>query len=244
MRCRRKVWDVGHFDQVNMPEVIGAVPLACMVNQGLRFLDMPIHMPGVGWRVPPRLARYERMIQMAKDREAMFESGVGGSTGWSALYVYITVDQKFVPASTYGRRPGPHSDAYEDVALMLSPMTTPVAHTYICMDCVPTEFYPATTFGLGRATSCVDSLKSFERTAARAAATRTFPPGTLLRLDPFVVHRAALAPEDVQRTFVKISFSEKRYNRQGNTHNPLFAYDWVMKPRDPTRNHPYHLELE
>lgn len=41
------------------------------------------------------------------------------------------------------------------------------------------------------------------------------------------------------RTFMKVSISNKKYAREGNTINPLFDYNWTMKPRDDKRNHPW-----
>ena len=72
------------------------------------------------------------------------------------------------------------------------------------------------------------------------ASNHGYPIHTLLRLDPYVVHRASVAETDTYRTFVKVSVSNKKYARMGNTHNDLFDYDWTMKERNNNeRNHPW-----
>lgn len=83
---------------------------------------------------------------------------------------------------------------------------------------------------------CDPVLAEFDRIAATQEPV-TYPPKTLLCIDPYDVHRAAFNPLDhpIERTFVKIAFSDHRYNREGNTPNPLLPVDWPMVPRDPGR---------
>ena len=40
------------------------------------------------------------------------------------------------------------------------------------------------------------------------------------------------------RTFIKVSFSDQKYNLKGNTHNYLFDYEWDMIDRSVSRNDP------
>jgi hypothetical protein len=37
---------------------------------------------------------------------------------------------------------------------------------------------------------------------------------------------------ETKRTWVRLSFEVRIFDRLGNTHNPMFAYDWPMVPRD------------
>jgi hypothetical protein len=59
-------------------------------------------------------------------------------------------------------------------------------------------------------------------------------------MDPYHVHRVGFnhTSRPIDRTFVKMTVSTEILNRVGNTHNPLFKYNWPMIPRSAEkRNH-------
>src|SRR5690606_32431237 len=62
----------------------------------------------------------------------------------------------------------------------------------------------------------------------------------IYRLDETVIHRCgySISKEAVLRHFVKVSFSKEKYNLKGNSHNYLLDYNWEMKERSNSRNHP------
>jgi hypothetical protein len=51
-------------------------------------------------------------------------------------------------------------------------------------------------------------------------------------IDAYTVHRGTEATEATFRTWMRLSFEVRKFDRLGNAHNPLFAYDWAMVPRD------------
>ena len=238
----RKNWDIKLFKQVNLPDVVGAVmPGPFSEFNGIRVLDMPIHMPGQGWNIPNRLHQFISVICLAAAHEGEYGN-------LEDYYCYITVDQKVVQEGKTGRRAGAHSDAYIETsgaqiditpehAAVISEEAGEVSHTYIAYDKFPTEFF-AVPFPLIDV-SCEGSLNTFE-TIADAAEPIIYPAFILLKMDPYVVHRCSIVTETTERTFVKISFSRKRYARKGNTINLAFTYDWEMLARSPSeRNHPW-----
>lgn len=245
---KRKLWDIREFSKVNLPEVVCRIndQERFSQNNGIRVLDLPIYMPDQGWRIPKLIARqFMNAIHAAAVCEDKFDGGY-----MNDHYVYITIDQKTVLAGKTGRRAGAHSDAYiersneqVDVTLenadIIAREIGEVSHTYIVTDCLPTEFFDV-PFPIEQ-TECNQVLKTFDEIADRSTPI-LYPAYTLLRLDPYVVHRCAVCHKDTPRTFVKISFSRKRYNRQGNTHNNLFDYAWKLEPRyKETRNHPFNM---
>ena len=242
MNRTRKVWDVSEFANVNLPEVVGKVDPATFAQfNGIRVLDMPIHMPKQGWAIPKELAQFIEPIQLAIQSEMEFGE-------LEDYYVYITVDQKVVHEGKTGRRAGAHSDAYIESAGAQVDLTHKtadvianeggeVSHTYVICDKFSTEFFDV-PFPLTN-TSCEGSLKTFDEIADASPAV-TYDPFTLLRMDPYVVHRCVICTETTERTFVKISVSRKRYARKGNTVNKAFTYDWHLSARFPSeRNHPW-----
>jgi len=58
----------------------------------------------------------------------------------------------------------------------------------------------------------------------------------LYQIDRYVVHATPVLRIGQMRQFVKISFSNERYNLYGNSHNYLFDYDWPMVDREEIRN--------
>jgi len=64
----------------------------------------------------------------------------------------------------------------------------------------------------------------------------TPPEGHIYRIDPFVVHATPLIETPCWRQYVKVSFSNHRYNLENNSHNYLFDYDWALTPREDVRN--------
>ena len=240
---QRKQWDISEFNKTNLPEVVGQVQKAQFpAFSGLRYLDMPIFMPNQGWRVPEELSPLKHIISKVIGHEKTYGDFEKDH------YVYITVDQKTVPAGATGRRAGAHSDAYIEIknaqidvtpahSNCIKKQTGEVSHTYIIYDCLPTEFFKA-PFPLTR-TDCASSLQTFDDIAQKSPVV-TYPAYTILKLDPYVVHRCSICPQKTKRTFIKVSISRKKYARAGNTINPLFAYSWQMTKRSPhERNHPW-----
>lgn len=246
----RKQWNLKEFDKINLPTIvswkdgrhIGMVE-EFSKPRGLRFLDMAIYMPEQFLKVPKELEPYMDVIATAMASEYKHDP-----LFLDDHYVYVTLDQKVVEKGNTGRRAGAHSDAFiatgagqVDITLenkdLILQETGEVSHTYIMSDCAPTEFFRA-KFPI-TSDDCETSLKTFDEIAETAEVV-TYPPYTLLQLDPYVVHRCAIMTETRHRTFLKVSISRKRYNREGNTINPEFDYsDWTWVPRNwQERNHP------
>lgn len=229
---QRKPWNFLEFNKINLPLIVGQISPIIMdwSEQPIRVLDMPVYMPQQGWHIPSYIKKFQHIIEKVADAEKELEPD-----GYDKYYYYITIDQKVVPVGETGRRSGAHSDAYNDVPKLGERVT----HTYIAYNSIPTEFF-LSKFPLGK-TGCEDSAKQFNAIANKPETPIvTYSPYQLLKLDPYVVHRCGTSVETVRRTFVKISVSEKKYARKGNTHNDEFDYEWAMTPRTQgIRNHPW-----
>lgn len=246
----RKQWDLKEFDKINLPTVVNVIGQSFVMDptefskpRGIRLLDMAIYMPGQHFKVPEFIAPYRNVIGACLGSEYKDDPNF-----LNDHYIYITLDQKIVQKGQTGRRAGAHSDAFISTGLgqvditlenkdLIAKETGEVSHTYIMSDCAPTEFFRA-KFPI-TADDCETSLKTFDEIAETAEAVK-YPSYTLLKLDPYVVHRCSIMNETRHRTFLKVSISRKRYNREGNTINPEFDYsDWTWVPRNwQERNHP------
>ena len=236
----RKQWNIQEFNKQNLPTVIGKVDSLFSCRENIRVLDLPIYMHDQGWRIPDYLNQFNEIIDMVTTEEEKY--------GLDNHYVYITVDQKLVKCGNTGRRKGAHSDAFMMVNNKQIDITSEhgkiveqesgeVSHTYVVYDCLPTEFFTM-PFPIVN-TDCSSVMETFDEIADNSSIVQ-YPNHTLLRLDPYVVHRSTVAETDTYRTFVKVSVSNKKYARMGNTYNDWFDYDWTMKERNNNeRNHPW-----
>jgi hypothetical protein len=139
-------------------------------------------------------------------------------------YVYLTVKHFYVETASAANREGWHSDGF---------MSNDV--NYIWYSDMPTQFCNQ-EFKLTHD----HSLSIIEMNdQADPANIVTYPNNTLLRMDERVIHRVN---HDCTfkgvRTFIKVSFSDQKYNLKGNTHNYLFDYEWDMIDRSVNRNDP------
>lgn len=138
-------------------------------------------------------------------------------------YVYISAKHLFQPAGSPYNRPGWHADGFmsDDI-------------NYIWSDKYPTIFN-SSKFKLSQ--DDVLSMKEMEEQALPEN-DYTYPEGSLLRLNQYCIHRVNTDVPAGMRTFLKVSFSYDKYNREGNAHNYGLNYDWEMKPRGEHRNIP------
>ena len=193
----------------NEPVRIGRVALRQPEMMLVQY--MPIHMAGVGTRVPKNLISFAPLIEIAMQERRPDQ------------YVYLTAKHMYVTPERMFNRPGWHIDGFgtDDV-------------NYVWSDRAPTEFC-VQSFDLSD--DCAESMSQMEA-QARPENIRTYGENMLLRLDPTIVHRAPVSVAPGFRTFVKISLSRSIYNLRGNAHNYLFDYNWPMHERAEARNHP------
>lgn len=138
-------------------------------------------------------------------------------------YLYLTVKHIYVVPNNMGNRPGWHSDGFKTDDL-----------NYIWTDCFPTEFC-IKEFNISN--NCELSMIQMEE-QADIDNIKIYPEKSFLKLDQYNIHRSPILGSGY-RTFVKLSLSKDKYNLKGNAHNYLFDYQWNMKERAETRNHPH-----
>ena len=64
----------------------------------------------------------------------------------------------------------------------------------------------------------------------------SFPDKTLVRMGRSVLRVGPYI--EGHRVFVKVTFSQEKFNLLGNSHNYLIDYDWPMRKRRKERNVP------
>ncbi|KAL6048333.1 Phytanoyl-CoA dioxygenase, partial [Balamuthia mandrillaris] len=129
------------------------------------------------------------------------------------------------------RHPGCHVDGFQGSRVDPKVM---VNHTYVVCDRLPTVFC-LQRWEVGQ----LDPTKhnfflEFDRQAQEGNAWQA-DPFEIVLLNAYTVHKAATLPSSsppLARTFLRLSYSVRVFDRLGNAHNPLFDYNWEMVPRD------------
>jgi hypothetical protein len=237
IRTLNSTWDLAQFRVPRRPVSLGvlsAEELAVFTRPGaVRILDMPIKFPGLAeYRLPKALAQFAPTIQRIID----FEHKVNPLHG--EYYAYLTIDQRPVQPHTLHREAPCHVDGFQGARWQPKCRTN---HTYTVSDVLPTAYYPQPFDFSG-----LDETKHdffWEMNAQVADTNERFrwqpAPAELTLMDCYCVHRGVEAEAPTFRTWLRLSFEERRrvFDRLGNAHNPLFDYAWEMVERDIEQLH-------
>lgn len=201
-------------------------------KNNLRVLDMPIKFPKSEYKIPKELNQFDEVIS----KIISFEHNINPYI--DQYYSYLTVDQGEVEENTFQRSPGCHVDGFQGDRVKEK---RPINRSYIAYDNIPTIFYAQNfkTDHLNEKTD--DFFLSFDEQANESNAI-TFDPFQIVLMNAFTVHKSDAAKQSVYRTFIRLSYDTIIFDRFGNTHNPMFQYNWNMVSRD-TKKHLKHNSL-
>lgn len=209
--------DCGHFPDVGLTEVMYYLYLPVFMRDVRPAWDLTPSMV----RTPPNLGDVRRLIF-----EAVLQEWKAGRFDWK--YIYLSARKGWATPDNPLNRPGWHCDGFGSPDM-----------NYIWWS------GPGTRFAVGALPSISDdhivSLEQFEnlldpRHLGFGIKIETPPAKHLYQIDRYVVHATPVLRYGCMRQFVKISFSNERYNLYNNSHNYLFDYDWPMVDRELVRN--------
>lgn len=204
------------------PKNLGLFPIVC--DEMFFYQYLPIKLIG----------QHEPVVE---DRLKCFNSMIGtcccdfvadfGLTRYMESYVYLTAKRLYQGNGYSFNRKGYHADGF---------LTDDI--NYLWSDSNPTIFN-STVFDL----SLDDNLSMAEMEAqAKKENEYYFDECSLLRLNQFVIHKVADEVTEGVRTFVKLSFSNDKYDLKGNAKNYLLDYEWEMRERNINRNIPQQIK--
>lgn len=142
-------------------------------------------------------------------------------------YIYLTVKNNYAKANQHQNREGVHVDGY---------LTDD--ENYVFVSGEPTEYIEVPEFNSNP--DDAESLKDFEdiwQQDKKHNKILLMKPNHLYKLDK-TLHASPIIKKNHVRLFVKISFSNNKFNLKGNAHNYLFNYNWEMYDRGLIRNNP------
>ena len=231
IRALNKTWDLAEFGIARLPVSLGIIPLdeqALFQKQGIapRILDMPIKFPGSHFRVPKEFAQFLPVIQRVADYEMLINPDC-----YDEYYCYLTVEHGEVEAGELQREAPAHVDGFQGARWNPKVRNN---HTYTVGDVLPTVYYEQ-PFAVDHLDDTKhDFFFDFNRQIAVTKSKFAWRPlpFELTMMDCYSVHRGDEAPKRMYRTWLRLSFEVRIFDRLGNAHNPMFAYDWPMVERD------------
>lgn len=236
----RTAWDLMALNKPNLPVMIGNIgdPVQREAFSNLnntQVFDMPVCIAGQ-WSIPQRLTPYLPVIAKVVAAESLSNPDI------DRYNMYATIDCGVVHPSGFARRGGLHVDGFLTSANAISGSDRVLwgDNTYIVSDRseLQTRCYPG-PFDLSRIN--LDDPKAVLKTLdfqGRNMSYRQYNPYDILRLNTNNVHAVQpnLSGYHLARCFAKFTFSERLFNRGGNTVNPNLNYRFLYVPRESGRN--------
>jgi hypothetical protein len=200
----------------------------------IRVLDTPIKFPDYPeYRLPKEVDQFDDVISMMISFEHKINPFV------NQYYAYLTVDQMEVDAGKTQRVAGAHCDGFQGAKVKYK---RPGNRQYIAFDNTSPTFY-AQEFKTAHLDEKTDNFfLSFDEQADDTAAI-TFDPYTVVLCGAYTVHKSSVQEKREHRTFVRLIYDTRVFNRFGNTHNPLFDYKWDMTEQ-PIPSHLKHNPMQ
>ena len=231
------LWDTAAFQKTRRPVSLGTLSadeLALFSRPNVvRVLDLPIKFPDLPkYRLPRALAQFAPTIQRIIDVEHQINSLHG------EYFAYLTIDQSLVQPERLHREAPCHVDGFQGARWQPK---CKINHSYTVSDLLPTAYYvqPFDFTGLDEARH--DYFWEMNAQVADTAEAHRWQPAEaeITLMNAYCVHRGVEATQPTLRTWLRLSFEERRriFDRLGNAHNPLFDYAWEMVERDIEQLH-------
>lgn len=237
-RAWRKPYSSKHFIIDTVHTVFDKVLYGCphtpmivdeVINEGrfsrrsnVRILDCPIKFPNSEYLLPKEASQFDEVLA----KMIAFEHHINPNV--DQYYAYLTVDQGWVKKGELQRKGGCHVDGFQGSRIYPK---RAINRSYVVYDCIPTVFYMQPFRVANMDERYVDFFDEFDHQAMKAGEV-FFDPYRILLMNAYTVHKAAASKTEQYRTFVRLSYDVNKFDRLGNTHNPLFDYNWDMVVRN------------
>jgi hypothetical protein len=200
------------------PEPLPEVDLTPLESSYPRCLDMPIRMAGrSGYYLP-----YE-WIGLKPLLEELIGIEHQHNDNWREYYTYITVDCKYVKPEEQQRHGGLHVDGFQGSRITRK---TKITRNYVMTTNGGTRFYPQ-PFIVADETK----FNVFQGFDLQAEDFIVAEENTAYFMDAYTVHESGFASREGIRTFLRLTYDLKKFDRSGNTHNSMIDYHWDMFDR-------------
>ena len=226
------VFDVARFLDARRPVSVGGLAAEerarfVAPSDARNVLDLPIKFPGSDFRLPNEFAQWAPVVQRVADAEWALHRRC-----YDEYYCYLTVRRERVAAGAQGHYAPCHVDGFQGARWAPKVRAN---HSYTVTNALPTMYFPQPFDLRPLDLARHDAFWEMNRQVAMTNAVHgwnDYPDFELMLMDAYSVHIAIDAPREVDRTWLRLSFEVRPFDRLGNAHNPFFDYDWEMVPRD------------
>lgn len=221
------LWDEENFSKINLPKVLFQLNeeqiIAYTQQEHMRVLDMPIKFPSSNYRIPQQLLHLLPLIQKIASHEHFINEKIND------YYCYLTLDRRIVKSGKTTRKEGIHVDGFQGARLGEK---LPIDHSYLLYSNYPTIFFNQ-SFKVEKQwdKTCHNYFEGFENQKLPSKEV-VYPNHTVLLIDAYTLHEAPQVTQDTERTFLRLSYTVREFDRLGNAHNSMFDYHWDMHHRD------------
>lgn len=200
------------------PKALEEVDTTRLQEKYLRCLDMPLRFAGNTEYALPE--EWNDLLPLIKQ---VLEIEQANNPNWVEYNTYITVDCKEVDVEEQQRHGGLHVDGFQGARI--DPKTK-ITRNYVVTTNGGTRFYPQPFV-------VVDETKFnvFQGFDLQAKDYIIAPENVVHFMDAYTVHESGIADRKGLRTFLRVTFDIKDFDREGNTHNAMLNYHWNMVAR-------------
>ena len=205
-------------DSHEMPYALPAINSEPLVGYHQRCLDMPIRLSGQAEYCVPE--EWSSLIPMLRDIIATEHVHNPNVTDYNT---YITVDSKMVEPDEQQRHGGLHVDGFQGARI--DPKTK-ITRNYVVTTNGGTRFYPQPFIVVDE--NLYNVFQGFDLQAKDHVVAKE---NTVYFMDAYTVHESGMASHRGVRSFLRVTFDLKKFDRLGNTRNSMLDYDWDMESR-------------
>lgn len=193
----------------------------------IRCLDMPIKMKeNKEYRIPLEFEQFLEPIYEMISFENIHNKNL------IDFYTYLTIDQTISNGKEFHREGGLHVDGFQ------GPRINPKVicdRSYFVTDCDCPSFWNQSFPTVKNLDDTKYNLfKEFDKTKHYSSEIKCLP-FNIYFMDCYSVHSAGKVQNE-KRTFCRVSFSAREFDRLGNSHNNCFDYNWKMVERNFPKN--------
>jgi len=204
--------------EVHMPEGLPHIDVSPLQQFYTRCLDMPIRLSGEREYFLP-----DEWVGLAPLIEDILGVEEQHNPNWVDYNTYITVDSSYVEAAKQQRHGGLHVDGFQGSRIEEK---VKVTRNYVMTTNGGTRFFPQ-TFVVADETK-FNVFQGFDIQAKEFVIAEE---NLVYFMDAYTVHESGFAERDGLRTFLRVTFDLKKFDRLGNTHNNMLNYEWEMFDR-------------
>ncbi len=218
-----KTWDISRFKLARKPKLVRSYKTNLNNLSIPNFLDMPIKLPKENFVLPNVDSRFEFFL--ANLMLDIIKVEVKVNPNWNNYYCYLTCNQGEVKAGKSQRNGGAHFDGMQGARYKEK---FPVCHQYLISSNNPTIYYP---HGFNFDNLDCNKHNFFLECDRQKRPDKAFyaKPNALYLQSCYCVHESPIVKEDCFRSFIRVEFSLKKFNRLGNTINPNLKTNWIYE---------------